>query len=56
MKTSWYVTLNDFKQVLHADTLPSAALEVYVCRAYRAYSLLPVDYDEGDDVDDADPL
>ena len=29
-------------------TLATAALEVYVRRAYRAYSLLSIDYDEGD--------
>lgn len=32
-----------------------AALEVYVRRAYRAYSVLSVDYDEGDDVTDEEP-
>ena len=35
-------------------TLFSAALEVYVRRAYRAYSLLSVDYEEGDGLDDGD--
>ncbi|KAG8970659.1 acetyl-coenzyme-A carboxylase [Tulasnella sp. 425] len=31
-----------------------AALEVYVRRAYRAYSILSLDYDEGDDVGELD--
>ena len=31
----------------------TAALEVYVRRAYKAYSLLSIDYEEGDGVDDA---
>ncbi|THH28004.1 hypothetical protein EUX98_g6181 [Antrodiella citrinella] len=31
-----------------------AALEVYVRRAYKAYSLLSVDYEEGDGMDDGD--
>ena len=29
----------------------SAALEVYVRRSYRAYSLLSIDYEEGDPED-----
>ena len=29
-----------------------AALEVYVRRAYKAYSLMSIDYEEGDGVDD----
>jgi len=32
----------------------SAALEVYIRRAYKAYSLLSVDYEEGDTLDDGD--
>ena len=32
----------------------SAALEVYVRRAYKAYNLLSVDYEEGDGLDDGD--
>ena len=31
-----------------------AALEVYVRRAYRAYSLLSIDYEEGDTLDDGE--
>ncbi|KAH9933498.1 acetyl CoA carboxylase [Fomitopsis serialis] len=31
-----------------------AALEVYVRRAYRAYSVLSIDYEEGDGMDDGD--
>ena len=34
--------------------LVAAALEVYVRRAYRAYSLLSIDYEEGDGMDDGD--
>ncbi|KAG6377861.1 acetyl-CoA carboxylase [Boletus reticuloceps] len=37
----------------HADPVVTlAAFEVYVCRAYRAYSLLSIDYEEGDGPDD----
>ena len=32
----------------------TAALEVYVRRAYKAYSLLSVDYEEGDGMDDGE--
>lgn len=31
-----------------------AALEVYARRAYRAYTLLSTDYEEGDGMDDGD--
>ena len=31
-----------------------AALEVYARRAYRAYTLLSIDYEEGDGMDDGD--
>ncbi|KAF8757828.1 Acetyl-CoA carboxylase, central region [Rhizoctonia solani] len=31
-----------------------AAMDVYVRRAYRAYNLISVDYEEGDDLDDGD--
>lgn len=31
-----------------------AALEVYVRRAYKAYTLLSVDYEEGDGLDDGE--
>ena len=31
-----------------------AALDVYVRRAYKAYSLLSIDHEEGDDLDDGD--
>lgn len=31
-----------------------AAFEVYVRRAYRAYSLLSIDYEEGDGLDDGE--
>lgn len=31
-----------------------AALEVYIRRAYRAYSLLSIDYEEGDGLGDGD--
>lgn len=31
-----------------------AAFEVYVRRAYRAYTLLSIDYEEGDTLDDGD--
>ncbi|KAG1780813.1 carboxyl transferase domain-containing protein [Suillus placidus] len=33
---------------------PSAAFEVYIRRAYRAYSLLSIDYEEGDGSDDGE--
>lgn len=32
----------------------AAALEVYVRRAYKAYTLLSIDYEEGDGVNDGD--
>ena len=32
----------------------TAALEVYVRRAYRAYHLLNIDYEEGDNLDDGE--
>jgi hypothetical protein len=32
----------------------AAAFEVYVRRAYRAYSLLSIDYEEGDGLDDGE--
>lgn len=32
----------------------TAAFEVYVRRAYRAYNLLSVDYEEGDTIDDGE--
>lgn len=32
-------------------TLSSAAFEVYIRRAYRAYTLLSIDYEEGDALD-----
>ena len=32
----------------------TAALEVYIRRGYRAYSLLSIDYEEGDGLDDGD--
>ena len=35
-------------------TWETAALEVYVRRAYKAYTLLSVDYEEGDGMDDGD--
>ncbi|EGO20512.1 hypothetical protein SERLADRAFT_452608 [Serpula lacrymans var. lacrymans S7.9] len=39
----------------HTDPMVTlAAFEVYVRRAYRAYSLLSIDYEEGDGVDDAE--
>ncbi|KAI0918018.1 hypothetical protein AcV5_002805 [Taiwanofungus camphoratus] len=38
----------------HDQWIVLAALEVYVRRAYRAYSLLSVDYEEGDGLDDGD--
>jgi hypothetical protein len=31
-----------------------AAFEVYIRRAYRAYTLLSIDYEEGDGVDDGE--
>lgn len=56
--------LSDSRYTVY-DVLPSffahpdphvtmAALEVYVRRAYRAYSLLSIDYEEGDGEDDGD--
>ncbi|KAI5984263.1 acetyl-CoA carboxylase [Pisolithus albus] len=56
--------LSDSRYTVY-DVLPSffshpdphvtmAALEVYVRRAYRAYSLLSIDYEEGDGLDDGD--
>ncbi|OCB90590.1 acetyl CoA carboxylase [Sanghuangporus baumii] len=39
----------------HEDSwIALAALEVYVRRAYKAYTLLSVDYEEGDGLDDGD--
>ncbi|KAH7926428.1 hypothetical protein BV22DRAFT_1087097 [Leucogyrophana mollusca] len=39
----------------HEDpVITIAAFEVYVRRAYRAYSLLSIDYEEGDGLDDGD--
>lgn len=39
----------------HEDPLVTlAAFEVYVRRAYRAYNLLSVDYEEGDTIDDGE--
>ncbi|KAI4523307.1 hypothetical protein K525DRAFT_254691 [Schizophyllum commune Loenen D] len=39
----------------HKDPMVTlAALEVYVRRAYRAYTLLSIDYEEGDNLDDGD--
>jgi acetyl-CoA carboxylase / biotin carboxylase 1 len=40
----------------HDDPMVSlAALEVYIRRAYRAYTVLSIDYEEGDDtVDDGE--
>lgn len=35
-------------------TTSIAAFEVYVRRAYRAYSLLSIDYEEGDTLDDGE--
>ena len=32
----------------------AAAFEVYVRRAYRAYTLLSIDYEEGDTLDDGE--
>ena len=32
----------------------TAALEVYIRRAYKAYSLLSIDYEEGDTLDDGE--
>ena len=37
-----------------ADGRGTAALEVYVRRAYRAYTLMSIDYDPADDPEDAD--
>jgi acetyl-CoA carboxylase/biotin carboxylase 1 len=34
--------------------LVEAAFEVYIRRAYRAYSLLSIDYEEGDGLDDGE--
>lgn len=34
--------------------LSEAAFEVYVRRAYRAYTLLSIDYEEGDGTDDGE--
>lgn len=31
-----------------------AAFEVYIRRAYRAYTLLSIDYEEGDNLDDGE--
>jgi acetyl-CoA carboxylase/biotin carboxylase 1 len=56
--------LTDSKHTVY-DVLPSffnhhdplvvlAAFEVYVRRAYRAYSLLSIDYEEGDGLDDGE--
>ncbi|TFK71374.1 acetyl CoA carboxylase [Pluteus cervinus] len=40
----------------HEDSLVTlASLEVYVRRAYRAYTLLSIDYEEGDPADETDP-
>ncbi|KAF8892047.1 acetyl CoA carboxylase [Infundibulicybe gibba] len=39
----------------HNDSMVTlAAFEVYVRRAYRAYTLLSIDYEEGDTLDDGD--
>lgn len=38
----------------HDKSITFAAMEVYIRRAYRAYSLLSVDYAEGDGLDDGD--
>ncbi|QRW03198.1 acetyl-CoA carboxylase [Ceratobasidium sp. AG-Ba] len=39
----------------HKDRWVSlASMDVYVRRAYRAYNLISVDYEEGDDLDDGD--
>jgi acetyl-CoA carboxylase/biotin carboxylase 1 len=49
------VTLGIYSHLVFLPVLiPSfaAAFEVYVRRAYRAYSLLSIDYDEGDGLDD----
>lgn len=35
-------------------TMIVAAMDVYIRRAYRAYNLISVDYEEGDDLDDGD--
>ena len=40
--------------VLRFSFFLPAALEVYARRAYRAYTLLSVDYEEGDGMDDGD--
>jgi acetyl-CoA carboxylase/biotin carboxylase 1 len=39
-----------FSSCSHRSIL--AAFEVYVRRAYRAYTLLSIDYEEGDGLDD----
>ncbi len=41
----WYTIHQSFSK---------AAFEVYVRRAYRAYTLLSVDYEEGDGTDDGE--
>ncbi|KAF8826420.1 hypothetical protein HHX47_DHR5000310 [Lentinula edodes] len=39
----------------HEDHMvPVAAFEVYIRRAYKAYTLLSIDYEEGDELDDGD--
>ncbi|KAJ3885863.1 acetyl-CoA carboxylase [Lentinula edodes] len=39
----------------HEDHMvPLAASEVYIRRAYKAYTLLTIDYEEGDELDDGD--
>ncbi|KAJ3898998.1 acetyl-CoA carboxylase [Lentinula edodes] len=39
----------------HEDHMvPLAAFEVYIRRAYKAYTLLSTDYEEGDELDDGD--
>ncbi|KAJ3881247.1 acetyl CoA carboxylase [Lentinula edodes] len=39
----------------HEDHMvPLAAFEVYIRRAYKAYTLLSIDYEEGDELDDGD--
>ena len=37
-----------------SDVFILAAFDVYVRRSYRAYSLLSVDYEEGDGLDDGE--
>lgn len=46
----YLITLNSLAIV----DVPSAALEVYVRRAYRAYALLSIDHEEGDGLEDGD--